>query len=153
MHSIETAVDSGMRLTCSRDELAQALGIVSRGVSTRGSVQILGGILLRAETGSLQVAATDMEISLRTSLDVEVGEDGAVVVPGRLLVDIVRMLPQTEVELEHRLEEHTLRIPGGAPEYRLRTYGAEDFRRLPDVDCAGLNHVEAEPLLETIARV
>jgi DNA polymerase-3 subunit beta len=153
MHSIETAVGSGMRITCARDELAQRLGIVSRGVSTRGAVQILGGILLRAETGSLELAATDMEISLRTSLAAEVGEDGAVVVPGRLLVDIVRMLPESEVELEHRLEEHTLRITCGASEYRLRTYGVEDFPRLPEVDPASLSPIEAEPLLETIARV
>jgi DNA polymerase-3 subunit beta len=153
MNSIETAVGAGMRITCSRDELAQALGVVSRGVSTRGAVQILGGVLLRAESASLQIAATDMEISLRTSLDSTVGEDGAVVVPGRLLVDIVRLLPDQEVALEHRLEEHTLQVACGASEYRLRTYGVEDFPRLPEVDTPGLYAVEAEPLLTTIARV
>jgi DNA polymerase III subunit beta len=153
MNSIETAVGSGMRLTCSRDELAQALAVVSRGVSTRGAVQILGGILLRAEAGSLQLAATDMEISLRTTLEAEIGEDGAVVVPGRLLVDIVRLLPEADVSLEHKLEEHTLRVTCGAAEYRLRTYGVEDFPRLPDVDRGLLNAIESEPLLETIGRV
>jgi len=153
MNSIEIVVGSGMRLTCSRDELAQALGVVSRGVSTRGVVQILSGILLRAEAGSLQLAATDMEISLRTSVEAEIGEDGAVVVPGRLLVDIVRLLPDQEVSLEHKLEEHTLQVTCGASEYRLRTYGVEDFPRLPEVDPAALNAIEAEPLLETIARV
>jgi len=153
MNPIETVVGSGMRLNCSRDELAQALGVVSRGVSTRGAVQILGGILLRAEAGSLEIAATDMEISLRTSVAAEIGEDGAVVVPGRLLVDIVRLLPEKEVALEHKLEEHTLEVTCGASEYRLRTYGVEDFPRLPEVDPASLHAVEAEPLLETIARV
>jgi DNA polymerase-3 subunit beta len=153
MNPIETAVGSGMRLTCSRDELGQALGVVSRAVSTRGAVQILGGIMLRAEAGSLQVAATDMEISLRTTVDAEIGEDGAVVVPGRLLVDIVRLLPEQEVSLEHKLEEHTLQVTSGASEYRLRTYGVEDFPRLPEVDSGSLNTIDTEPLLETIARV
>jgi DNA polymerase-3 subunit beta len=142
-----------MRLTCGRDELAVALSIVSRGVSTRGAVQILGGILVRAEASSLELAATDMEISLRTSLEAAIGEDGAVVVPGRLLVDIVRLLPEQEVAFEHKLEEHTLQVTCGASEYRLRTYGVEDFPRLPEVDAASLNGIDAEPLLETIARV
>jgi DNA polymerase III subunit beta len=153
MNSIETVVGSGMRLTCSRDALSHALGVASRGVSTRGAVQILGGILLRAEAGSLHVAATDMEISLRTSVDAEIGEDGAVVVPGRLLVDIVRLLPESEVVLEHRLEENSLLVTCSASEYRLRTYGVEDFPRLPEVDPASLHSVETEPLLETIGRV
>jgi DNA polymerase-3 subunit beta len=142
-----------MRLTCSRDELSQALGVVSRGVSTRSAVQILSGILLRAESGSLEVAATDMEISLRTTLAADVGEDGSVVVPGRLLVDIVRLLPESEVAFEHRLEENTLQVTCGSSEYRLRTYGVEDFPRLPEADAAGAYSVETEPLLETIGRV
>jgi DNA polymerase III subunit beta len=142
-----------MRLTCPRDELTQALTVVSRGVSTRGAVQILGGILLRSTPGSLELGATDMEISLRTTIDASVSEEGSVVVPGRLLVDIARLLPEQEVTLEHRLEEHTLQVTCGSAEYRLRTYGVEDFPRLPDTDASPLHAVDAEPLLETIARV
>jgi DNA polymerase-3 subunit beta len=116
-------------------------------------VQILGGILLRAESGSLELAATDMEISLRMGAEAAIGEDGSVVVPGRLLVDIVRLLPDQEVVLEHKLEEHTLQVTCGSSEYRLRTFGVEDFPRLPEIDASTLHAVDAEPLLETIARV
>ena len=57
MIEIDTvAVGSGMKVTCSRDELVQKLGIVSRAVSTRTTVLVLGGILLRAENGELQLA-------------------------------------------------------------------------------------------------
>src|SRR5919199_3422261 len=98
MLDAETVVSAGtMKVTCSRDELTQKLGIVARGVSTRTAVQILGGILLRAENGRLMLAATDMELSLRASLDAHVENDGAAVVPGRLLVDLVRLLPDSEV--------------------------------------------------------
>jgi DNA polymerase-3 subunit beta len=142
-----------MALTCSRDELAQGLGVVGRGVSTRSAVQILSGILLRAEGGVLHLAATDMELSLRTGVPAEVGEDGAVVVPGRLLTDLVRLLPESEVALEHRLEENTLYVTSSSVEYRLRTYGVDDFPRLPEIDAATLYPVDSEPLLETIARV
>jgi hypothetical protein len=68
MLDAETVVSSGtMKVTCSREELTQKLAVVSRGVSTRTAVQILGGILLNAEAGRLTLAATDMELSLRAS--------------------------------------------------------------------------------------
>src|SRR5438105_1994391 len=104
MTETEVAVGSGLRITCSREELAQKLGVVSRGVSTRTTVQILSGVLLRAEEGRLQLAATDMELSLRASLEATVEGDGAVVVPGRLLVEIARALPADEVVIEHGAE-------------------------------------------------
>src|SRR5919106_3585553 len=116
------AVGSGMKVTCSRDELVQKLAIVSRAVSTRTTVLVLGGILLRAENGQLQLAATDMELSLRTSLDAQVEGEGAVVVPGRMLVDLARGLPDEEVQIEHRPEEGVVRVDCGAFSSRLHTY-------------------------------
>src|SRR5215216_3177281 len=110
MIETEAIVGSSMRITCSRDELAQKLGVVSRAVSTRATVLVLGGVLLRAEGGELHLAATDMEISLRSSLDAQVEDAGSVVVPGRLLVDLVRLLPDDEVRIEHRAEEGVVRV-------------------------------------------
>src|SRR5918995_3193122 len=90
---------SAMKLTCSRDELAQKLAVVARAVSTRTSVQVLLGVLLRAERGQLHLAATDMELSLRAALDAEVEDEGTAVVPGRLLVELARLLPDNEVSI------------------------------------------------------
>src|SRR3989441_11150100 len=85
---------TGMKIICRQDELAQKLAVVSRAVSTRASVQILSGVLLRAEPGRLHLAATDMELSLRSSLDAQIDGEGAVVASGRLIVDLVRLLPE-----------------------------------------------------------
>jgi DNA polymerase-3 subunit beta len=142
-----------MKITCSRDELAACLGIASRGLSTRGTVQILAGVLLQAQNGNLELAATDMELSIRAKLGAEVEGEGSAVVPGRLLTDIARLLPEDEVVLEHKAEESTVYVRSGASESRLRTYAVEDFPRLPDPATANLSTLEAEPLLETIARV
>src|SRR6266542_300434 len=148
-----TIVGTGMKVVCRRDELAQKLGVVARAVSTRASVQILSGVLLRAEAGRLHLAATDMELSLRSSLDAQVEGDGAVVVPGRLLVDLVRLLPESEVTIEHRADESVVRITSGASSSSLHTYAAEDFPRLPDLDTGGTFTVERESLLDTVSRV
>src|SRR5918911_1160628 len=144
---------TGMKVICRRDELTQKLGVVARAVSTRASVQILSGVLLRAEAGRLYLAATDMEVSLRSSLDAQVDGDGAVVVPGRLLVELVRLLPESEVTIEHRTDENVVRVTSGPSSSTLHTYAAEDFPRLPDLDAVGTFTVERESLLETVSRV
>ena len=149
----ETVVGTGLRITVSKDDLASRLALVARGVSTRTAVLVLGGIQLRAEAGRLHLAATDMELSLRTSLDATVEGEGTTVVPGRLLLDIARSLPDSEVTIEHRPDEAAVILTSGTANYRLHTYSAEDFPRLPDVDTAPLHTVDRDVLVETVARV
>ena len=154
MMEAEAVVAQGaLKATCPRDELTRALGIVSRGVSTRTTVQILAGILLQASGEKLDLAATDMELSLRTSLEAQVEAEGSVVVPGRLLLELARLLPGEEVSIEHKLEEAAVEVRSGSATYRLHTYNAEDFPRLPDAAAADRHEVDREMLLETVARV
>jgi DNA polymerase III subunit beta len=154
METTEAVVTGGtLNTVCSRDELLHALGIVSRGVSTRTTVQILSGILLEAEEGTLRLAATDMEVSLRTSLEAKVESGGSVVVPGRLLLELARLLPEAEVSLEHKPEEATVEIRCGSASYRLHTYNPEDFPRLPQTQGIELHEVDRATLLDTVARV
>jgi DNA polymerase-3 subunit beta len=149
----EIVVGTGLRMTVSRDELAGRLATVARGVSTRTTVLVLGGIQLRAEAGKLHLAATDMEVSLRASIDAAVDGEGTVIVPGRLLLDIARSLPGDEVAIEHRPEEAVVIVTSGTANYRLHTYSSEDFPRLPDVESVVLHTVDRDALAETISRV
>jgi DNA polymerase-3 subunit beta len=153
MSSLDTVANTVMRISCERDEFAQKLAIVGRGVSTRTTVQILGGILIRAADEQLTLAATDMEISLRVGLGARADGDGEVVVPGRLLVDIVRLLPPGEVTLEHGTEEGMVHLTCGPVSYSLHTYNAEDFPRLPEIDHESSFEVEREAFLDTVDRV
>ena len=149
----EIVVGTGLRITVSRDELASRLAIVARGVSTRTTVLVLGGIQLRAEAGQLHLAATDMEVSLRATLDAQVSDEGVVVVPGRLLLDIARSLPDSDVTIEHKPEEAVVVVTAGTANYRLHTYSSEDFPRLPEVNTDALYAIERDALVETVARV
>jgi DNA polymerase III subunit beta len=153
MEVTEAVVTEGtLNTVCSRDELLHGLGIVSRGVSTRTTVQILAGILLEASGGKLRLAATDMEVSLRTEVEAKVESEGSVVVPGRLLLDLARLLPEAEVSIEHKPEEAAVEIRCGSALYRLHTYNPDDFPRLPDTQVE-LHEVDRATLLETVARV
>jgi DNA polymerase III subunit beta len=149
----ETVVGTGLQITLSRDELASKLAVVARAVSNRTTVLVLGGIQLQAADGRLQLAATDMELSLRSTLDARIVDEGTVVVPGRLLLDIARSLPDTEVSIEHKPDEAVAVVTSGSATYRLHTYSAEDFPRLPDVESLALHAVDGDALVETVGRV
>src|SRR6266581_9097506 len=97
MLETDMVIGTGLRITVSKDELVSALGVVSRAVSTRTSVQILSGILVEAQGSELRLAATDMELSLRATATAQIEGDGAIVLPGKTFADIARLLPATEV--------------------------------------------------------
>ena len=153
MTAIDTVAPATMRATCRSEDLAEKLAIVGRGISTRTSVHVLTGILIRADAGRLTLAATDMEISLRLALDADVEDEGAIVVPGRLLVDIARLLPPGEAVLEHRAEEGIARLTCGPASYGLHTFSADDFPRLPEIDGGEGFSVERMAFLDTVAKV
>ena len=153
MIEVDAAVGTGMKVTCTRDELLRHLGVVSRAVSTRMTVQILSGILLTAGDGRLELAATDMELSLRSSFEAEIADGGAVVVPGRLLVELARLLPDADVEIDHKPEEGVVVLTCGTAAYKLHTYNPDDFPTLPDVNKVQLVPVDRAAVLETANRV
>ncbi|MFN2472076.1 MAG: DNA polymerase III subunit beta [Gaiellaceae bacterium] len=150
---VETVVDTRLKLTCEKDELVRRLSVVSRALSARATVQILSGVLLEASDSKLTLAATDMEVSLRSWLDAQVDGEGRVVVPGRLLVDIVRLLPANDVTILYRPDEGVVELDSGSAHYRLHTLSAEDFPRLPETTGASLTVVDADALANTASRV
>jgi DNA polymerase-3 subunit beta len=93
-----------------------------------------------------------MEISLRASITGEFSGDAAVVVPGRLLPDVVRLLPDESVTLTHEEGDGVLAVVSGSHSSRLNVYSAEDFPRLPPLDIP-LQRIDAAALLRTIDKV
>jgi DNA polymerase-3 subunit beta len=139
-----------MKCSCDREALLRHLQVAGRGVSSRSSIQVLSGIQLAARDGELHLAATDMELSVRTRLQANVAADGVVVVPGKLLLDIVRLLDGDEVELE--LSEGMLTVSSEQSTYSLNTFDPEDFPQLPPTT-GKLFSVDRDVLLQTIQSV
>jgi DNA polymerase III subunit beta len=153
MIDTEMVVGTGLRIVVSKDELVSALGVVSRAVSTRTSVQILSGILVEAQGSELRLAATDMELSLRATAAAQIEGDGAIVLPGKTFADIARLLPAGDVSIEHKAAESVVHVTAGSASYTLHTYNPEDFPRLQELDTVQTFTVDRESLLETIHRV
>src|SRR6266404_4546025 len=149
----EVQVGADLRITCSKDEFVRGLSLVARALSTRTAIQILSGVHFEASGSELRLAATDMELSVRAIVPAQVEGEGSIVLPGRTIVDIARLLPADEVTLEYRASESVVHLSSGSASYTLQTFNAEDFPRLPDPTEATTFTVECGPLLETIGRV
>jgi len=142
-----------MKLTVSRETFLSRLGIAVRGVSTRSAIQTLAGVMLRVEEGRLELQATDMEMGIRVGVATDSAEDGTVVLPGRLLLDVVRALPQDQLSLEYRSSQQDVEVVSGSARFHLRTLPSEDFPKLPEPKEEGALSVPADAFVDTISRV
>jgi len=120
-----------MRITIARSELLDALTVVSKGMSSRSTLPILSGILLAAENGSVSLQATDLEVSVRHSTAALVDQEGQTVIPGKLLGEIVRTLPEAAVTLDQ--EGDIVAVKCQHSSFTLKTLNPSDFPKFPEV--------------------
>jgi DNA polymerase-3 subunit beta len=94
-----------------------------------------------------------MDISLRVPLEAEVVREGTVVLPARLLLDVVRSLPSAEVSLELRPAEQDVELVSGTATFDIRTLRAEDFPPFPDPDGETTVSIPAGAFVSTALKV
>ena len=140
-----------MRLVSQKDHLAGRLAAVGRAASSKSTVPTLSHVLIDASDDGVQVAATDMEISLRAPMEARVDEPGSLVVP-RLAADIVRSMVPGEVTLEHREGEGTVSLSGGSSSFTLNCLQAAEFPQLPEAGVQGIV-IPADAFTATAERV
>lgn len=142
-----------MKISAARDELLTQLQTVSRVASTRGAIQALSGVQLVAAGGRVELRATDQEVGLRVPLPAEIEREGSVVLPARLLVDVVRSLSGPTATLEQRPAEQDVELVAGNAQFHIRTLRSEDFPEFPEPESDGTVSVPARAFVDTILRV
>ncbi len=133
-------------------ELNLALSIVE----TKATIPILSNLLLRAEGDFLELAATDLEVTLRTRCPAEVIQPGAVTVPARKLGSIVRAFSGEEVPLSLKTTPDRklfLQPVGKRNEYHLQTLPEEDFPTLLDPSAEAAREMDAAAVKRCIEEV
>jgi DNA polymerase-3 subunit beta len=142
-----------MKLSTSRNDLFTQLQTATRAASTRSAVQALSGVQLVAGGDGIELRATDMELGLRVPLPGEVIREGSVVLPARLLVDVVRALPGASVSIELRAAEQDVELVAGSATFHIRTLRLEDFPPLPEPEPESRVEVPATAFVETVLKV
>ncbi len=122
-----------MDIRLKRDELLAELVPMQGIVERRTTIPVLSHLLLTAREGRLHVAATDLDVSLVSSVAAEVQQEGGLAVQARKFVEIVRALVDPEIHLA--LEgERSLRIRSGKSRFRIHGLPPTDFPTLPEVE-------------------
>jgi DNA polymerase III subunit beta len=138
-----------MKFRSERDALVEALAATARAVSSR-AVGATTGLHLVVKGNELTVTGTDLDLTVRATLEVIGIDDGEAVVPARLVADAVRHLEPGAVTLD--AEDEKVEISAARSKFSLRTFPAADFPTLPSPGERSTS-VAAGELVETLRQV
>jgi len=140
-----------VKFRCDRDVLSEALQTVQRGVSSRPGIPALTGVLIEAaEGGTLTLTTTDLEVSARLAIEVQMQEPGVALVPARLIAETVKSLSDAPVGFDADAGQAQIRC--AAYEGTLRLLPAEDFPTL-QAPSGTTVMVEAQAFAEAVSQV
>jgi DNA polymerase-3 subunit beta len=141
-----------MKFRAERTEFADAASWALRTVGARATLPALSGVRLEVTGDRLRLSSTDLEISSELTIPVQAEADGVALVPGRLLGDVVRTLPQAAISAEASTDR--LHLTCGRATFDLRLMPAEDFPALPEPAAdAAVAVMKAEEFARTVAQV
>jgi DNA polymerase-3 subunit beta len=119
-----------MKLVCAREELSRGLQTVLRSVGARAGIPALSGVLIELSDTDLVLTTTDLELTTRVHAGLT-GEAGRILLPARLLAEIVKNLPSEDVELV--TENGSVRVAGGRAKFEIRSLSPDDFPQVEGV--------------------
>lgn len=120
-----------MKFSINQSELLNALSIVQKGVSSRSTLPVLSGIFVEAKGDEVKFQTTNLELSIQYTTSALVEEEGATVFPGKIIVDIVKNLPDAAVRVESA--DDTAVITCDSSSFSIKCLSALDFPAFPQV--------------------
>jgi DNA polymerase-3 subunit beta len=122
-----------VKFSCKQPDLIQALNIVSKAITSRTTIPVLKGILLTAgEDDALQLSASDLNISVETTMDAAVASAGSLIIQAKLFSDIIRKFPSGDVEIEEK-ENGVVHIKCMRSEFTLMSVPPDEFPGIQDI--------------------
>lgn len=120
-----------MKFKCDKEEILQGLQMVQSIVSTRATLPILSNVLLEAGADDLTLTTTDLEVGMRKTIPAKVGKKGAMTLPAKRLLAILRELPVREVAME-ATDGREMVIRYDSSYFKIVGLPKDDFPPLPD---------------------
>ena len=120
-----------MKLSINQSEFLNALVIVQKGITTRSTIPVLSGIYVRAKGDEVTFQTTDLELSIQYTTTALVEEEGEAVFPGKLIVDIVKNLPDAAVHVESSAYDAIVSCESSS--FSIKCLNPADFPGFPEV--------------------
>jgi len=121
-----------MKFSCNQQTLSKALNTVSKAVTSRTTIPILKGIRLEVDENILKLSASDLDLSIETKMEVNSDETGSVVVSAKLFSDIIRKLPNEDIQIEE-MEDNSIVIKCLASEFTIVGQPADEFPNIGEI--------------------
>lgn len=120
-----------MNIKILKEDLLDGIQSVQGAVSTRSTLPVLSTILLEAESNSLKLTATDLDIAISAAVPTEVFEEGAISLPAKRFSDIIRESPAgAEIQIHARKNLSTV-IESEKAVFKLMGMPKSDFPKVP----------------------
>ena len=142
-----------MQVSCLQQNLRRGLAIVGRAVATRSNLPVLQNVKIATEDSMLVLTATNLDIAITTRIGAQVGEEGEITIPARLLTDFVNSLPDERIDIKTSVEPLSIGLKCQRFEGNINGTDAEEFPPIPTVDEGATIKVDPQVLRETIAYV
>lgn len=124
-----------MKFSVSRDVLLQGINAAQRATATRVIQPILANLLLELDSGVLKLSATDLDLSIETSVPVSTEVPGKTTVSAKKLSEIISKLPSdSDVVVDVDASTQTARIECGASVFDIRTLPADEYPLIKQID-------------------
>jgi DNA polymerase III subunit beta len=141
-----------MKLTITREQLQEGLVAVAASIPAKTTLPILSNILLEATKDGIRLSGTDLDIAVSTTVTASVDQEGAITLPARKLVEIVRELPSAAIRLTASGEQRVT-IECGRSRFRLLGLPREEFPAFPTVKFEGGWRTSSKELQKLIGHV
>lgn len=141
-----------MELTVAKADLQKELQLCQGVVEKRSTIPILSNVLLKAADGRLQIAATDLDVTILSSCAARVTTPGGVTIEARRLFDVIRSMPDDDVHMSLQ-ENNSMLIESGTAKFRLLGLPAEDYPTLPIVDISDAYSLSLDELKTMVGKV
>ncbi|HRE28006.1 MAG TPA: hypothetical protein PK954_15305, partial [Anaerolineales bacterium] len=142
-----------MKFTCLQDNLSKGLGIVSRAVSARSTLPVLGNILLATDNAQIRLSATNLELAVTCWIGAKIEDEGSVTLPAKTLVDLVNTLPGEPVSLALTARTQTVNLNCGRIKASIKGIDAQEFPSIPPADLDKSIQLNVEDLRSMIQSV
>ncbi len=139
-----------MKFSVSSTELLKQLSIASGAIGSNPVLPILEDFLFKIENKRLTIAATDLETSIATSIEVLADDDFSVAVPAKILLDTLKALPQQPITFSVQTDNWGIEITSSYGKYKLAGENGSDFPNIPEPDSVETVKLNSQYLLEAI---
>ncbi len=123
-----------MKFSVSSSELLKRLQLASGVIGSNTVVPVLEDYFLGIDGNDLTISATDLETSIITSMEVIADEAGTIAIPGKILTDTLKALPEQPITIEVDPEKHSVEITSSFGSYKLSGDNPEDFPTIPKAE-------------------